>query len=131
MRCSAIARFFPLTAALSTILMTLWPSVVLARPLIINSRYPEVPNSNVNTLICYLQTDDGTTLDLDRLCNKTDENNSSRSTERTSAGRSSGSNLSPSQCYVFDANGRPCAATTNENQENRTQPLLTNPTSVP
>lgn len=131
MQCSAIARFFPLTAALSTIFMTCWSSVVLARPLIINSRYPEVPNSNVNTLICYLQTDDGTTLDLDRLCNKTDENNSTRSTDRTSAGRSSGSNLSPGQCYVFDANGRPCTATTNENQENRTQPLLTNPTSVP
>ena len=131
MQCSAIAIFFPLTLALSTIFMTLWPSVVLARPLIINSRYPEVPNSNVNTLMCYLQTPDGTTLDLDRLCQKTDENSNSSSAGSTSAGRSSGSNLSGGQCYVFDAAGRPCAAPTSQDQENTINPVLTNPTSLP
>lgn len=130
MRCSAKARFFPLTAALSIIFIQLWPSVVLTRPLIINSRYPEVPNSNVNTLMCYLQTEDGTTLDLDSLCKESGDNRS-RSAGRTSVGRSSGSNLGAGQCYVFDAAGRPCGAATSEGQENRLDSVLTNPASSP
>lgn len=36
----------------------------------VNSKYPVTFHSKVNTLICYMTTQDGRTLDLNRLCEK-------------------------------------------------------------
>lgn len=133
MRYITIASFFKVTGFLSSIFMTLLPSVVLSRPLIINSRYPEVPNSDTNALFCYLQTTDGRTLDLDSLCKKTSGGNTSSSVRPSSVRpSSSGSNLGAGQCYAFDAAGRPCGATTNEERQNNTiDSVPTNPIKLP
>lgn len=55
-------KFFCLTAALSTALTAFIAEATLS------SEYSLAPNSNVNTPVCYMQTEDGRTLDLSNLC---------------------------------------------------------------
>ena len=41
-----------------------------SRPSTISSQYPVKPSSNTDNLVCYMQTADGTTLNLNSLCGK-------------------------------------------------------------
>jgi hypothetical protein len=100
-------RYFHLTVVLSTVLMSLLPEVALTRPLQIKDQYPEVPNLNTDTLVCYVQIEDGSTLDLGKLCRKTQDSNSRSSTQNSN--RRSSRSSSADKCYFVDAAGRPCA----------------------
>lgn len=113
-------KLFSVTATLSTILVPLLPNVVLSFPVAVDSPYPEVSGSNMDSLICYVQTEDGRTIDLNNLCRKTSENNSS-----------SGISFGTGGCYLFDATGRPCTASAGESQKNTINSLQRNETSLP
>lgn len=125
-------KLFGLTVVLS-LLVPLLPGLVWSRPIFLNSQYPELPTSNLNTANCYFQTADGRILNLDRLC-KTPDNNGRISESRVnnsevSSGESrtpeapinnSGSNAVTKPCYGLDENGRPCGAAGNQRGENQT-----------
>jgi hypothetical protein len=53
---------------LNVVLLTSLPVLALSRPLPARSQSPEVPSSNVNNPACYMQTDNGRTLNLESLC---------------------------------------------------------------
>jgi len=55
-------KFFRSTAALSTALTLFIAEATLSR------EYSIAPNSNVDTPICYMQTEDGRTIDFSHLC---------------------------------------------------------------
>ena len=44
----------------------------------LNNQYPEVENSQIDEPLCYMQVGDGTTLDLQKLCNKSSSQKSSQ-----------------------------------------------------
>ncbi len=46
----------------------------LANPTVISLDYPEVPNSNAESLVCYIQTADGKTLNLGNICGDPTQN---------------------------------------------------------
>lgn len=48
----------------------------MSSPLPLNYRYPQVQNPNIDEPLCYMQIGDGTTLDLQKICNKKSLNNS-------------------------------------------------------
>lgn len=109
-----------LAIAFSTVLMAALPKLALGDPP--NFAYPVVQNADDSALFCFMQTGDGRTLNLGRICGTS--TNPPIST--TSAGTpvigtlsSSGSvgnlgglqNTSTSEtpCFLFDAQGRPCS----------------------
>ena len=105
-------RYFYFTTALSTVLISWLPEVGLTSPLLIGNQYPVVQNSEQDTPVCYLKTEDGRILDLGKLCKKTpqDSNNSSSPQDFNT---SSSSSFEPEKCYFLDAAGQPCIATQN------------------
>jgi hypothetical protein len=52
------------------------PQVVLSRPVAQRLGYPVVPNSRADALVCYIETPQGVTLNLESICgaNSTDQN---------------------------------------------------------
>ncbi len=100
-------KLFAVTAVNATLILVL-PTVALTNPLSIISPFPVVPNSEANGLVCYMQTEEGQTINLNRLCvkPKTDSNNSST---KTDANGSSNNSIAARPCYLFDANGLPCS----------------------
>ena len=64
-------RFLYFAATLSVAITPLITEVAFSYPVFPASQYPEVQNfNNVNVPLCYIQTTDGRTLDLDKLCSK-------------------------------------------------------------
>jgi len=101
-------KVFPLTTALSAILVAFAPNVGWSLPFSIENPYPEVSGAAKDLPVCYVQTQDGKTLDLDRVCR-----------QASNEGSKNSSNLiNSSQCYIFDAAGHPCVATANNTQGN-------------
>jgi uncharacterized protein YjbI with pentapeptide repeats len=70
-----MSKFFCLTAALSTALTPFTAEATLS------SEYPVAPNLNVNESVCYMQTEDGRTLDLSNLCANPDRNTTATSVQ--------------------------------------------------
>lgn len=93
----------------SAFLILLLPQVALTSPRPITSQFPIVPDSEVGALICYMQTEDGQTLNLDRLCKQTNRN--SANLQRENVEMSEGNSVGNQPCYAIDSNGRPCPAT--------------------
>lgn len=61
----------PLFAAFSAAALFVFPQIADSRPLSKTYGYPVVSNSQeLNSLTCYIQTQDGATLNLGRLCGK-------------------------------------------------------------
>lgn len=65
-----LLKFLGLTVCLSTVTLVSTPEIVLSRSLFVNTAYPSVPKSNLNSLICYLQTQDDQIINLYQLCTK-------------------------------------------------------------
>lgn len=61
-------KSFHLTAVLSATWILFIAESTFSRPLTTGDKYPVVPKSDTNKLICYIQTADGRTLNLDSLC---------------------------------------------------------------
>ena len=102
-------RFLPLTAVLSSILIPLLPEASFSLPSM-DTSYPAVSGGNRDMPVCYVQTLDGKTLDLDRLCRNT----------ALEKGKNSAPQINAGQCYVFDAAGHTCVASASNNQQNQT-----------
>lgn len=99
-------KFFHLTIAGSAV-FTLLPGMALGRPLTVSLPYPVVPNSDAQSLVCYIKTDDGITINLDSLCKK------------TPTASDSSSDSGSGKCYFIDSAGRPCKIATSERQGDR------------
>jgi len=87
-----------------------------ARPLSANYQYPELLNPQTNSSICYMETKDGRTLNLNVLCAKKLENSDAssapilktvNSSTQTSGLKPNNSSVS-TKCYFVDNYGRPC-----------------------
>lgn len=111
-----LKRLFCLTATMSVALVPFLSESTFARPLSINSQYPEVPSPKTNSSICYMETKDGRILNLDILCAKKLENSDAslapilkpvNSSAATSSLKLRNSSIS-TKCYFVDASGRPC-----------------------
>ncbi len=63
-------RYLGSAATVSVALAPLMAQIAFSRPLSPISQYPEVQNSNINVPLCYIQTTDGRTLNLQSLCSK-------------------------------------------------------------
>ena len=63
-----LLRVFGLTAMLSAAWMPLSINVAASNPLIGDSKHQVLADSNVDTPVCYIQTDDGRILNLRNLC---------------------------------------------------------------
>ena len=108
-------RLFRLTAVSSSLLFLFLPEIALTSPppiLPVTSQFPTVSNSDTDTLVCYMQTQDGQILNLDRLCVK-QRRDSNRSSGTGDSNSQAGSNatansVAASPCFVVDSNGRPC-----------------------
>ena len=81
-------KYFCLDATVSVALTGLITDIAFSRPLPASSQFPEVQNSNIDVPLCYIQTPDGRTLDLGKLCGR----NSAASGSKTPY-----SQISPSQ----------------------------------
>jgi len=94
----------------SATLFALLAESAFANPVPLGSKYPEVNHENKETLLCYIQTPDGRTLDLHDLCvNPTEKAEDSSSQTTNSSDNGSGSNFAAnSSCFLVDDNGRPC-----------------------
>ena len=111
-----LKRLFCLTATMSVALVPFLSESTFARPLSINSQYPEVLSPKTNSSICYMETKDGKILNLDILCaNKLENSDASltpilkpvNSSAATSSLKLKNSSIT-TKCYFVDANGRPC-----------------------
>ncbi|HAJ63022.1 MAG TPA: hypothetical protein DCP31_30465 [Cyanobacteria bacterium UBA8543] len=58
----------PVTVTFATTSLLLIANTAYSKPLTVSSNYPVVSNSDTNDLVCYMQTANGTTLNLSRLC---------------------------------------------------------------
>lgn len=96
-------NFFHLTVAVSAV-FTVLPGIALGRPLSVSLPYPVVPNSDAESMVCYIKTENGITINLESLCKKTPTASDSNS--------DSGSG----KCYFIDSAGRPCKIETSERQ---------------
>ncbi|MBW4663480.1 MAG: hypothetical protein KME01_04645 [Chroococcus sp. CMT-3BRIN-NPC107] len=105
-----------LTATIFTALVPFSIESTFARPLSTNYQYPETLNPQTNSSICYMETTDGRTLNLNILCAKKVENSDAtihptlkpaNSSPETSSFRSSNNSIS-TKCYFVDSKGRPC-----------------------
>lgn len=110
------SQLFWCTVTISVAFIPFTSKSTFARPLFTNYQYPEVLNPQINSSICYLETTDGRTLNLNALCAKEVENLDKRldpifkptnSATETSSLRSSNNSIS-TKCYFVDNNGRPC-----------------------
>jgi hypothetical protein len=63
-------KSFPLTSVLSAVLILSIGETVFSSSITAALTYPVVPNSEIDTLVCYMQTADGRILNLDTLCGK-------------------------------------------------------------
>lgn len=90
-----------LTIALSAV-FTFWTGMAWGRPLSVSSPYPVVPDSESKFLVCYIQTQDGRTLNLESLCQKKKAN---------------ADNIS-NQCLFIDSTGHLCKISSSARQEN-------------
>jgi hypothetical protein len=61
-------KFLHLTAVFSVASILCIAEAGLSHPLSVKSQASGVPNSDTNKLVCYMQTADGRTLNLDSLC---------------------------------------------------------------
>jgi hypothetical protein len=59
---------FHLTATFSALSILFVTETALTLPLTPSSKYPVVLSSDTNKLVCYIQTADGRTLNLDSIC---------------------------------------------------------------
>ena len=100
-------RCFRLTATLSTVLISLVPGMALSLPLQPDSPYPVVPASNIDVPVCYLETEDGRTVDLGKLCIQTPQNSNAPLSSNFGAGN----------CYFVDSAGQPCRASSASNPQ--------------
>jgi len=66
----AMLKCFFLPTTLSVILIPFMAEVAFSRPVFSDSQHPKVHNSEVDLPLCYIQTADGRTLNLQKLCNK-------------------------------------------------------------
>ncbi|MEB3179721.1 MAG: hypothetical protein VKL59_11895 [Nostocaceae cyanobacterium] len=94
----------------SATLFALLTESAFANPVPLGSQYPQVNPGNQETLLCYIQTPDGRTLDLHDLCVKPTENEEDSSSQASnSSDNGSGSNFAAySSCFLVDDQGRPC-----------------------
>lgn len=111
-----LKQLFCLTATISALLIPCLSESTLARPLSINYQYPKVLNPQTNSSICYMETKDGITLNLNVLCAKKLENSDAssapilktvNSSTQTSGLKPNNSSVS-TKCYFVDNYGRPC-----------------------
>jgi len=85
-----------------------------ARPLSANYQYPELLNPQTNSSICYMETKDGRTLNLNILCAKKLENSDPTLAPTLKPVNSSETSIFKSnssistKCYFVDSKGRPC-----------------------
>ncbi|MBD1889432.1 hypothetical protein [Coleofasciculus sp. FACHB-SPT9] len=100
-------RYFRLTATVSTALISLFPGIAFSLPLQADSPYPVVPASNIDIPVCYLQTEDGRTVDLGKLCIQAPENSQAPVSSNFGAGN----------CYFVDSAGQPCRASSASNPQ--------------
>lgn len=61
---------FHLKAVFASVLILSIPEAAFSSSITSGSKYPAVPNSDINNLLCYMQTADGRTLNLNNLCEK-------------------------------------------------------------
>ena len=94
-------KFFHLTVAISAV-FTVLPGIALGRPLSVSLPYPVVPNSDAESMVCYIKTEDGITINLESLCKK------------TPTASDSNSNSGSGKCYFIDSAGRPCKIETSD-----------------
>ncbi|MBD1894929.1 hypothetical protein [Coleofasciculus sp. FACHB-129] len=100
-------RYFRLTATVSNALISLFPGIAFSLPLQADSPYPVVPDSNIDIPVCYLQTEDGRTVDLGKLCIQAPENSQAPVSSNFGAGN----------CYFVDSAGQPCRASSASNPQ--------------
>ncbi len=81
-------------ATFSAVLAVFIPQIAFSRPLSEISGYPAIPNSQVHSLICYIETQEGQTLNLGRLCGEVPLVNETTSGVATPGLTSSSSSLS-------------------------------------
>lgn len=111
-----------LTIAFSTVLIAGLPKLAFADPP--NFIYPVAPSADDSNLFCFMQTSDGRTLNLGRICGTTTTTQSSGGSNTATPtigtlGSSSSSvgnigglrntSTSDTPCFLFDAQGRPCS----------------------
>ncbi len=110
-----LKQLFCCTATISLAFVPFASKSAFARPLSIIYQYPEVLNPQTNSSICYLETIDGRTLNLNTLCTKKVEKGTSlipvlkpvNSSTQTRNLRTSNNSIT-TKCYFVDNNGRPC-----------------------
>lgn len=66
-----MVRPFLLPTTLSVVLILFMTEVTFSRPVFSDSQHPKVQNSEVDLPLCYMQTADGRTLNLQKLCSET------------------------------------------------------------
>ena len=100
-------KCFRLTATVSTALISLFPGMAFSLPLQADSPYPVVPASNIDIPVCYLQTEDGRTVDLGKLCIQAPETSQAPLSSNFGAGN----------CYFVDSAGKPCRVSSASNHQ--------------
>lgn len=107
-----LKRLFCLTATVSVALVPFLSKSTIARPLAVNYQYPELLSPKTKSSICYMETKDGRTFNLNILCARSDTNLApvlkpvDSSTQPINF-RAKNSSIS-TKCYFVDSNGRPC-----------------------
>jgi hypothetical protein len=96
-----------LSALVSASLILFLPEIAWTRPPQVTPPFPVVPSSDLDTLFCYMKTEDGQLFNLNTLCKKTTQNYQ-ESTNNT---------FSASACNLVDANGVPCPTENTESPE--------------
>lgn len=66
----SMIKCFLLPTTLSVVLSPFMTEVTFSRPVFSDSQHPKVRNSEVDLPLCYIQTADGSTFNLHKLCNK-------------------------------------------------------------
>ena len=111
-----LKRLFCLTATVSVALVPFLSRSTIARPLAVNYQYPELLSPETNSSICYMETKDGKTLNLNILCAKEVKKSATNlapvlkpvdSSTQPINFRLKNSSTS-TKCYFVDSNGRPC-----------------------
>lgn len=101
-------KIIHLSALASASLILFFPEMAWTRPQQVNPPFPVVPSSDVDTLFCYMKTEDGQLFNLNTLCKKTTQNFQENATNNCG---------SDSACNLVDANGVPCPTQNTESQE--------------
>ncbi|MEM9002449.1 MAG: hypothetical protein AAGE59_02865 [Cyanobacteria bacterium P01_F01_bin.86] len=99
--------------ALPTMLLWALPGLAGEETGISRSYYPVVPSSDVGTLICYAETNNGELLNLNRLCHPdfvaSDDPAFVDVSDRSSEVLGDRPTGQDKACYFVDSNGRPCS----------------------